>query len=230
MINSCCIIPARGGSKRIPKKNIKHFLGKPIIAYSIEAALHSGLFSDVIVSTDDLEIAEIAQEYGAMVPFMRKPETADDFATLADVVTEVLENEKYRNVDSHFAVVLATAPFLTAQNLTDAYSQLSESSADSIVSVVEYNYPIYKSLRVDNDGFIGLNFPEYFRVRSQDMPIVYHDAAQFYFNSREVFMKNKRLISGNCLPFLINKHQYEDIDTLEDWLNAEMKYEILHKV
>jgi len=219
------IIPARGGSKRIPRKNIRPFLGKPIIAYSIEAALKSGLFNDVIVSTDDLEIAEIAKSLGAKVPFIRSQANSDDFSSLYDVVFEVVTKlEEEGKIFNELCCVLPTAPFLTSEILQKSAELLENEMVDSVISVQKYNYPIQRGLKNSNRGFLELMFPEFLTRRSQDLEDVYHDAGQFYWAKINSFLQDNKVACGNKLPYVLDSMQAHDIDELEDWIIAEFKY------
>jgi len=196
-MSSIAIIPARGGSKRIPRKNIKNFLGKPIIAYSIEAALQCGLFDVVMVSTDDKEIADIAEEYGAEVPFLRSRENSNDFAGISEVCIEVIS--KYWCSDIYFdcaCCILPTAPFIERKRLIEAAEMLASGRFDCIFTVVEYSYPIQRSLKMDN-GFITMKWPENFYKRSQDLEKTYHDAGQFYLIKRQHSWKRKKCSRAN---------------------------------
>ena len=227
-MSSVAIIPARGGSKRIPHKNIKDFLGKPIIAYSIEAALKSGLFDEVMVSTDDAEIASVARSCGASVPFMRSAQTANDYATTADVIREVLDC--YRKSGKSFDVLCclySTAPFVTQDNLKEAFSKLGE--FDSVFTVVQYSYPVQRSLNV-KDGKVGMNFPQFKDSRSQDLEATYHDAGQFYFAKTETFLKENTLWGSNTGALILPELQVQDLDTETDWKLAEIKYKLLHNL
>lgn len=204
-MKNIAIIPARGGSKRIPRKNIKPFMGKPIIAYSIEAALQSGLFDEVMVSTDDEEIAEIACKYGAQVPFMRSAEMSNDYAGTADVILEVLR--MYKEQGREFETVCciySTAPFVTPERLREAYGKMN-SEIDSVFTCVAYSYPIQRSLHIV-DGKIGMVYPEYESSRSQDLETIYHDAGQFYVAKTASFIQEKlfgaRTQPGWCFPNL----------------------------
>jgi pseudaminic acid cytidylyltransferase len=222
--NNLCIIPARGGSKRIPRKNIKDFLGKPIIAYSIESALKSDLFDEIMVSTDDPEIAEIAKEYGAKVPFMRSNENANDFATLADVIDEVKNaylalNKKFDNI----CCILPTAPLISVENLKKAYEILVNEKADSVRPVVRFSCPIQRAVKMGN-GKISMFYPEYQNTRSQDLEPAYHDAGQFYWMEFDTGLRG-----SNKLGIEIPESIVQDIDTENDWRMAEMKYKILKK-
>ena len=218
------IITARGGSKRIPRKNIKEFCGKPILAYSIEAALGSGLFDTVMVSTDDEEIAQIAREYGAEVPFFRSEKTANDFATTNDVLLEVLE--EYEKRGQHFDLaccIYPTAPFVTAKKLQTAEKMLLESDADTLIPVVSFSYPPQRAMIMENDRLV-FEYPQYMDSRSQDLTPHYHDVGQFYFFHTEAFSKNKKLMLGNILPMVVSELEVQDIDNLTDWEIAEIKY------
>lgn len=225
-MKNLCIIPARGGSKRIPRKNIKPFWGKPIIAYSIESALESGLFDEVMVSTDDIEIAEVAKQYGASVPFFRSAETANDFATTADVLVEVInEYKKLGKTFDKACCLYSTAPFVTSKRLSEAYSKIV-GDIDSIFTVVEYSYPIQRSL-VEDGQRIRMKYPEYRTSRSQDLEKTYHDAGQFYFFTVEQFLKDKKLWGDNTTPLVLSELEVQDLDTLTDWKLAEMKYQLI---
>jgi len=222
--NNLCIIPARGGSKRIPRKNIRDFLGKPIIAYSIEVALESGLFGDVMVSTDDQEIAEIAIQYGAKVPFMRSSETANDFATLADVIDEVIGVYKKQSKTFNYACcILPTAPLITIENFKKGLDLMIKKQADSVRPLVRFSYPIQRAVKLVN-GKTEMFYPEYKTSRSQDLEPAYHDPGQFYWMSYE-----KGLKGVNKIGFEISAAQAQDIDTEEDWKLAEIKYKWLTK-
>lgn len=220
-MNNLAIIPARGGSKRIPRKNIKDFLGKPIIAYSIEAALKSQLFNEVMVSTDDEEIAEVARNYGAKVPFLRTNKAADDFATLADVIDEVKMKYLAQNKSfEHICCILPTAPLVTVENLKKTLSLLNEKDADSVRPVVRFSYPIQRAVRM-SEGKIELFNPEHQNTRSQDLEPAFHDAGQFYWMKFESGLRGK-----NKFGFEIPETQIQDIDTVEDWILAELKYQL----
>lgn len=221
------IIPARGGSKRIPRKNIKPFMGKPILAYSIEAALQSGLFDEVMVSTDDAEIAEIAKQYGAKVPFMRSAETSNDYAGTDDVLLEVLD--RYKAEGKEFDVlccIYSTAPFVTPQRLIEAYEKLG-SDVDYVFTCVAYSYPTQRSLHIV-DGKISMVHPEYASARSQDLETTYHDAGQFYFAKISPYMQEKTLWGKNTVGLILPELEVQDLDTPTDWALAEMKYQMLH--
>ena len=223
------IIPARGGSKRIPHKNIKPFLGRPIIAYSIEAALGSGLFEEVMVSTDDVEIAEIARQEGASVPFLRSTENANDYATLADVLVEVVNAYKGRGYEFDLICsLLPTAPLISSEDVRSAYDQLVMSTFDSICPVVAFSYPILRSLSIDEKGNLNMNWPEYRFSRSQDLRPAYHDSGTFYWIKTSSLLKDKKLLSENGTAIVLDEFRVQDIDTDTDWALAEMKYKLLH--
>lgn len=220
------IITARGGSKRIPRKNIRPFLDKPILAYSIEAAMRSELFDEVMVSTDDEEIAEIGKAYGAKVPFFRSEKTAGDFATTNDVLLEVLE--EYEKRGEHFDMgccIYPTAPFVTAKKLRQAMEQLQESDADTLIPVVAFSYPPQRAMIV-KEGRLVFEYPQYMDSRSQDLIPHYHDVGQFYCFKIEAYKRNRKLMLGNILPFEISELEVQDIDNETDWQIAEMKYRL----
>lgn len=227
MATRIAIITARGGSKRIPRKNIKEFCGKPILAYSIEAAVQSGMFDTVMVSTDDAEIAEIAKRYGAEVPFFRSAETANDYATTNDVLSEVLAEYEKRGQTFDLAVcIYPTAPFVTARKLTDAIEQLEQSDADTLIPVVAFSYPPQRAMIVE-DGRLVFEYPQYLDSRSQDLVPHYHDVGQFYVFRTKSFQKNKKLMVGNILPLIVSELEVQDIDNLTDWEIAEIKYRMM---
>ena len=223
------IITARGGSKRIPRKNIKEFCGKPIIAYSIEAALQSGVLDEVMVSTDDEEIAEIAMKYGAKVPFFRSEATANDFATTNDVIWEVLEEyEKRGEVFDAFCCMYPTAPFLKAERLTAAMDLLMSSDADKVFPVVEFSFPPLRGLLIEDD-VLKFKHPEYMYTRSQDLEKLYHDAGQFYCFKTADYRATRSFWTGNIKPIVLSELEVQDIDTQTDWEIAEMKWKILNQ-
>lgn len=218
------IIPARGGSRRIPGKNIRDFCGKPIISYSIRAALESGIFSEVMVSTDCEEIAGIAREYGACVPFMRSEETSDDHATTASVLLEVVGEYKKRSREfDSICCLYPTAPFVTAEKLKKAYDTFLQSGADSLMPVVAFSYPPLRGL-VITDGKLGMKWPEYMDTRSQDLELIYHDCGQFYFMHTETLLRDGSMIYENTVPVLVPEIETQDVDNEDDWKLAEMKY------
>ncbi len=221
------IITARGGSKRIPYKNIKDFLGKPILAYSIEAAIASNEFDEVMVSTDDEKIAEIAKQYGAKVPFYRSEKTSGDFATTNDVLLEVIdEYEKRGEIFDMGVCIYPTAPFVTGEKIKNAVKTLEESDADTLIPVVQFSYPPKRSM-VIRDGKLIFAHPEFIDSRSQDLESEYHDVGQFYCFKIEAFKKNKKLMLGNILPMVIDETEVQDIDNESDWKIAEIKYKAM---
>lgn len=224
-MKNLCIIPARGGSKRIPRKNVKPFLGKPMLAYSIEAALKSGLFDEVMVSTDDEEIAEVARQYGAKVPFMRSAETANDYATTADVLKEVLN--KYKGQGKEFenmCCFYATAPLVRSEDVVRAYQLLNDSSFTVIYPVVPFSYTIWRCLDVAEDGSMKRHWPEFEKSRSQDLPTEYHDSGTFYWYKVKDWYEGNRILGA----IIVDETTVQDIDTETDWKMAEMKYQILY--
>ena len=228
-MKTLAMITARGGSKRIPRKNIKEFNGKPIIAYSIEAALSSGVFDEVMVSTDDEEIAEITKKYGAKVPFFRSEKTANDFATTVDVIEEVLNTYKERGEEFDiFCCIYPTAPFITAKRLKDAVEELSKSDADSLIPVVRFSYPPQRAMEV-HDGKLVFRQPENLSKRSQDLEPHFHDAGQFYVVRSESFFKNRGIMVGDILPMELSELEVQDIDNEVDWKLAELKYNLLNE-
>jgi N-acylneuraminate cytidylyltransferase len=223
-MRTIAIITARGGSRRIPGKNIKEFCGKPILAYSIEAALESGLFDTVMVSTDDKKIAEIALKYGAEVPFYRSELTSGDYATTNDVLLEVLE--EYEKRGEHYDLgccIYPTAPFVTAQKLQKAVKSLMETDADTLIPVVAFSYPPQRAMIVKDERLI-FEYPQYLDSRSQDLEPHYHDVGQFYVFRIENFKVNRKLMLGNILPMVVSEMEVQDIDNMTDWEIAEIKY------
>lgn len=218
------IVTARGGSKRIPRKNVKPFLGKPILAWSIEAALGSGLFDEVMISTDDDEIAEIAQSYGATFPFRRSAASSDDYATTADVLLEVITCYRDRGVKWQEACCLyPTAPFVTPEKLRTARARLVETGADVVLPVARFGAPIWRSFRMEA-GRLRYIWPEHSPKRSQDLPPAYHDAGQFYFFRPEALLRTGQLVTDNAVGIEVPELEVQDIDTEEDWKLAELKF------
>lgn len=229
-MKSIAIIPARGGSKRIPGKNIKDFCGKPIIAYSIQAALDSHVFETVMVSTDSKEIAEIAKKYGAEVPFYRSEETSSDYASTASVVMEVLrEYEKIGKKYESACCLYPTAPFLTADIIKEAENMMDTKKPAEIIGVVEFSYPPQRAYNIGSDGLMQYKYKEYINARSQDLEKLYHDAGQFYiYNVREFYRLNGRIAEG-IMPIILSQLLVQDIDTEDDWKLAELKYNYWRK-
>jgi len=222
------VITARGGSKRIPRKNIKEFCGKPILAYSIEAAIKSGIFDTVMVSTDDEEIAEVSKRYGAEVPFYRSEKTSGDFATTNDVLLEVIdEYEKRGEFYDVLCCIYPTAPFITAQKLVQGMEMLESSGADTLIPVVDFSYPPQRAMHIVN-GNLEPVYPENLDARSQDLEEHYHDVGQFYITKVEQYKITKKLMLGNIVPMVISELEVQDIDNQIDWELAELKYKLLH--
>jgi len=227
MSRNICIIPARGGSKRIPRKNIKDFLGKPIIAYSIEMALETEIFDEVMVSTDDLEIAEIAEAHGAKIPFLRSKETSDDYATTGAVIKEVVE--MYRNIGKEFDSVCCLYPTAVLANSVDirrGYELLKD--ADMVLPVTEFSFPPMRSFRVNEKGLAEYRYSEYANTRSQDLEPWYHDAGQWYWYKKEVLAKDAEFQKRIVLK--LTNLRVQDIDSNYDWQQAELKFQILNKL
>ena len=229
-MKAVAIIPARGGSKRIPRKNIKYFLGKPVIAYSIEAALQSGLFDEVMVSTDDVEIAELARTYGANVPFMRSSKNADDFATTFDVVKEVLHWYEEHKTPFHLACcIYPCAPFVSAPKLEEAKAKLE--NFDTAFPVVRFSYPIQRALEFkDKNQKLDFFDDQYATRRSQDLKPAFHDAGQFYWMKTARVLEEGKIITSNSTGIIVDEREVQDIDTPADWQIAELKYKLLHHV
>lgn len=227
--NCLAIIPARGGSKRIPKKNIKDFNGKPIITYSINAALESGCFDEVMVSTDEKDIAKIAESKGAVVPFFRSKENSNDFAGLADVILEVLHlYEKENKFYKYCCCILPTAPFLTSDIIKRGFLKIKDASIDTVVSVLKFSYPIQRAT-VLKDGYLKMLWPENYNKRSQDLEDTYHDCGQFYWFKVDSFLKEKKLFSEKTYGLEISPLEAQDIDTMDDWELAELKFSLMNR-
>lgn len=221
------IIPARGGSKRIPGKNIKDFCGRPIIAYSIRAAIESGMFDEVMVSTDDEQITFVARQYGAVVPFMRSDKTAGDYSTTVDVLVEVLEEYRTRGKTfCHVCCLYPTAPFVTTDKLSKAMNMLASSGADALIPVIPFSYPPQRGLILEN-GRLKMKWPENLTVRSQDLDPLYHDSGQFYIIKAETLLKENTLFADNTIPLPVSELEAQDIDNETDWKLAELKYRLL---
>jgi len=225
------IIPARGGSKRIPRKNIKLFMGKPMIAYAIEACLASGLFNEVMVSTDDLEIAKIAKTYGAKIPFMRSAVTSNDIATTFDVLEEVIS--EYANREQTFedcCCVYPCVPFLKGDILRKAYEQYREAGLDSLVPVIRFSFPIQRAFKINSNNCLEYREPENEKKRSQDLEPMFHDVGMFYFCDTNTMLQNKSMISNNTTYIELDETHTQDIDNESDWKMAELKYRIIHEL
>lgn len=228
MSKNLAIITARGGSKRIPRKNIKPFCGKPILFYSIEAAKEANVFDEIMVSTDDEEIAALARSCGAKVPFLRSAATANDFASTDDVIMEVLNTYRERGeYFDAFCCIYPTAPFLTGERLRNAMELLKE--ADSVMPVVAFSYPPQRGLVINKSGYVERQFPEYATARSQDLQKIYHDCGQFYACRSKAFLAAGTTDVEHLLPLIMSEMEVQDIDTEEDWALAELKYRMLHR-
>lgn len=219
------VIPARGGSKRIPRKNVRIFAGKPILAWSIEAAMGSGCFDRVIVSTDDVEVAELAQAYGADVPFMRPSELADDYTGTAAVVAHATHWQNTHGIaTTDVCCIYATAPFLIAQDLVKGLDILQSTGADFVFTVTTYPYPIQRALLITQEQRIEMIQPNHFFSRSQDLKETWHDAGQFYWGTSTAWLAGKNVFSANSWPLVLPRHRVQDIDTEEDWVMAEWMF------
>ena len=222
------IIPARGGSKRIPRKNIRVFCGKPMIAWSIEAALQSACFDQVIVSTDDAEIAEVARRWGATVPFMRPAELSDDHTGTIPVIRHAIEWFNLREQSVEQACCLyATAPFVTAEDLRRGLDVLQGNDCDYAFSVTSYPFPIQRAIRINAEGRVEMFSPEHFNTRSQDLEEAFHDAGQFYWGRADAWLQGEMIFSPHSLPVLLPRHRVQDIDTPEDWARAEWLFKAM---
>ncbi|MBD5540921.1 MAG: pseudaminic acid cytidylyltransferase [Lachnospiraceae bacterium] len=223
---SLAIITARGGSERIPKKNIKEFCGKPIIQYSIEAAVASGIFDEVMVSTDSDEIKKVAERCGGNVPFMRSEKTAGNMAMTHEVVLEVLEEYKKRGQEFEYVCcIYPTAPFITADRLRESKKKLETTGADGVIPIVAFSFPPQRCF-VIRDGKVQFNWPQNALVRSQDLEKWYHDCGQYYFLRTASFLKSKKMVMENMVPIIIDEMEVQDIDNYEDWKMAELKYKL----
>ena len=225
-----CVIPARGGSKRIPRKNIKLFCGKPMIAWAIEAALQSGCFDHVIVSTDDAEIAEVASQYGAQVPFMRPAALADDHTGTIAVVAHAIDwFAAQGQLPEQVCCLYATAPFVTPADLQLGLQVLTKADCDFAFSVTSYASPIQRAIRITPAGRIEMFNPELFNTRSQDLEEAYHDAGQFYMGRARAWLESKIIFSPASVPVLLPRHRVQDIDTPEDWVRAEWLFKAINQ-
>jgi len=225
-----CIIPARGGSKRIPRKNIKFFCGQPIISYSIVSALESKIFDHVIVSTDDSEIAEVAINYGASVPFFRPKNLSDDYTTSTDVIKHALAwiTENFGKVD-YVCALYATAPFTTSKDLTNGYKKILQHKECQVVyPIVEFNFPIQRAIKLTEKGSVKMFEPKHLTTRSQDLEKAYHDAGQFYWMKSEYIDSGISPFSKIARPIKIPHYRVQDIDTKDDWIRAELIFKAMN--
>jgi len=228
-VSIVAIITARGGSKRIPKKNIREFLGKPIIAYSIKAALESGIFDEIMVSTDSQEIAEISKQYGATVPFFRSNKTSDDIAGTDEVLKEVIN--EYKRIGKNFdnlCCIYPCAPLITADKINIAYRKFIETNCNSLLPVVKFSYPIQRALKANND-LISFRESENIELRSQELESMFHDAGMFYFMKSASLIEYKNIFTPNTRYIELNEAEVQDIDNETDWELAELKYKIMNK-
>jgi pseudaminic acid cytidylyltransferase len=219
------VIPARGGSKRIPRKNIRPFAGKPIISYSIEAARACGLFDRIVVSTDDEEIAATARVFGADVPFMRPANLSDDYTGTNEVVAHALQWLSEHGAKAELACCLyATAPFVSAEDLRRGYDALIATAKSFAFSVTSFAFPVQRAIKLLPEGGVAPLFPQWIESRSQDLEEAYHDAGQFYWGRAGAFQSGLELFAAHSAPVLLPRHRVQDIDTLEDWERAELMY------
>lgn len=225
-----CIIPARGGSKRIKKKNIKNFCGKPIIAWSINIALASNCFDKIVVSTDDTKIANLARKFGAIVPFKRPKSLSDDFTSTVDVISHAVkwEIQNYKKPD-YVCCIYATAPFIKAIDIKNGLKLLKSQSSDYIFTATNFPYPIQRAFRMKKNRVIEMFYPKHYKSRSQDLEKSYHDAGQFYWGHTESWIKKKPMISNKAKPIFLPRDQVHDIDTIEDWKIAERFFKLSNK-
>ena len=225
-MSNLCIIPARGGSKRIPRKNIKLFLDKPIIAYSIKAAIESNLFDEIMVSTEDEEIAKMSIKFGAKVPFFRSKKNSDDFATTYDVIEEVIINYKNEGIEFHnVCCIYACAPFVTPTILVSTLKLLKEKAFDTVFPIIAYGFPIQRALKKQGDK-VSMIIEKNLTVRSQDLEDTFHDAGQFYWCKTKKILKSKTLLTSNTGGVVISELEAQDIDNEIDWKMAELKFKL----
>ena len=223
-----CVIPARGGSKRIPRKNIREFCGKPMIAWSIEAAIKSGLFEHIVVSTDDDEIAAVATSFGAEVPFRRPAAMADDHTATRPVVNHAISEAEQRfGRPAHVCCIYPTAPFIQIDDLQRGSEQLISSGADFAFTVTRFAYPIQRALKLTEGGRVAMFQPEHCKTRSQDLEEAYHDAGQFYWGRTEAFLEDRDTLSAASMPIILPNWRVADIDEQEDWERAELLFRSL---
>lgn len=219
------VIPARGGSKRIPHKNIKTFCGKPIIAWSIEAAMDSRCFDRIVVSTDDPQIADVALQYGAEAPFLRPAKLCDDHTPTAPVIAHAIQWHRQQDLAPQYVCcIYATAPFIRADDVKKGLSVLTDTDADYAFAVTRYEFPIQRAVRINASGRIEMFHPEHFNTRSQDLPEAFHDAGQFYWGRADAWLDGRPLFSERAIPILLPRYRAQDIDTHEDWILAETMF------
>lgn len=225
-----CVIPARSGSKRITKKNIKNFCGKPIIGWSIELALASKCFDKIIVSTDDEEIANLAKSYGAEVPFLRPKILSGDYTETVNVISHAVKWQTENHVKPDYVCcIYATAPFIQLSDLNKGIEILKSSKCEYVFSATNYIYPIQRSFKINENKKLEMFFPKYLNFRSQDLEKSFHDAGQFYWGLTNSWLENKPIINENSIPILIPQDRVLDIDTIEDWQMAEKMFRIINE-
>lgn len=223
-----CIIPARGESKRLPKKNIKLFSGKPVIAYSIEAAINSGLFDEVMVSTDDAEISEIAIRFGAKIPFLRSNKTSDDYATTFDVIEEVISQYDSLHLNFDFiCCIYPCSPLIAITKLKLAFQLLKNNNFDVVLPIVSFSFPVQRAVKIMSGNKVSPFYPEFNLKRSQDLEKSYHDAGQFYWMNTKKILENKKLLVDNTGYIILSEMECQDIDNELDWELTELKYQLL---
>ncbi len=223
-----CVIPARGGSKRIPRKNIKEFYGKPMIAWSIEAAINSKCFDRIIVSTDDDEIADVANTYGAETPFIRPASLSDDYASTAAVVAHAIKWQKDNGeMIDYVCCIYATAPFVQIQDINQGLVLLKECGAEFAFTVTSYSFPVQRAIRITSEQRVEMFQRKYLNTRSQDLEESWHDAGQFYWGKASAWLEGKELFGGDSVPLILPRHRVQDIDTPEDWIRAELMFSAL---
>ena len=225
------IIPARGGSKRIPRKNIREFCGKPMIAWSIEAAKTASIFDRIIVSTDDAEIADIAKQYGAEIPFIRSASLSDDLTSITEIIAHgtkwaIEQGMKIQSV----CCIYATAPFIKPSDLVGAFTTLNSGKWLYAFAATEYASPIFRSFEKSSNGGVQMLYPEFYRTRSQDLPVIFHDAGQFCWGRAQAWLDHERVFSSTSYPFIIPSWRVIDIDTPDDWVRAEHMFAAMNSV
>ncbi|MBK3866153.1 pseudaminic acid cytidylyltransferase [Pseudomonas stutzeri] len=224
------VIPARGGSKRIPRKNIKSFCGKPMIAWSIEAAMQSGCFDQIIVSTEDHEIADVARAYGALTPFLRPQELADDYSPTAAVITHAVEWLNHNGMSPHsVCCIYATAPFIAPRDISASLALLEENQCDYVLPVTSFDFPIQRALRLEDSQLLRMVSPQFFSTRSQELEDAYHDAGQFCWGTTAAWVEGKPIFEARSHSLILPRYRVQDIDTEEDWIRAELLFKALMK-
>jgi pseudaminic acid cytidylyltransferase len=229
-MKTLAIITARGGSKRIPRKNIKDFFGKPIIAWSIDIAIRSGIFDEVMVSTDDVDIANISKKYGAQIPFVRSEKNANDMAGTEDVILEVLNN--YKIVNKQFDIVCCiypTTPLMTVNRLVECKNKLLQGEFDTVFPIIRYGHPVQRALKI-HDNRIKMAWPQYENTRTQDLEPYFHDAGQYYWLHVKQFVERKQIYSSNTGFIELSEMEAQDIDNIDDWNLAELKFKKINKL